>query len=47
MKEDVGKLKEVYDNEELNKLIDSYYQLDFEDVISGGLKTRFKVKLFF
>jgi len=42
MKEDVSKLKDIYDNEELNKLIDSYYQLDFEDVISGGIKTRFK-----
>ena len=39
----MGKLKEMYDDQELHNLIDSYYALDFEDVISGGLKTRFKV----
>jgi protein KRI1 len=36
------KLKELHQDEELNKLIDEYYQLDFEDIV-GGLKTRFHV----
>lgn len=44
-KDDLGKLKDMYDDQELHGLIDSYYALDFEDVISGGLKTRFKVYL--
>lgn len=44
MKEGVDKLKNMYNDQELHDLIDSYYQLDFEDVISGGVKTRFKVK---
>jgi len=43
VKEDVTKLKGMYKDKELEELIDSYYQLDFEDVISGGIKTRFKV----
>jgi len=42
VKEDVSKLKGIYKDKELDELIDSYYQLDFEDVISGGIKTRFK-----
>jgi len=42
IKDDPSKLKSHYEDEELNKLIDSYYQLDFEDIISGGIKTRFK-----
>ena len=25
-------------------MIDNYYKLDFEDIISGGIKTRFKYK---
>jgi len=31
------------DDEELKKLVDEYYALDFEDIISGGIKTKFKV----
>jgi len=42
VKEDVSKLKDIYQDKELEELIDSYYRLDFEDVISGGIKTRFK-----
>jgi hypothetical protein len=43
IKGDLEKLKEMHNDEELNSLIDSYYQLDFEDIIAGGIKTRFKV----
>lgn len=35
-------IKDKVPDEELKKLVDEYYQLDFEDVIAGGLKTRFK-----
>lgn len=38
------KLKNLVDDEELKKLVDEYYGLDFEDIIAGGIKTRFKVK---
>ena len=31
-------------SKKIDELIDSYYKLDFEDIISGGLKTRFKYK---
>jgi hypothetical protein len=31
-------------NQTIDSMIDSYYKLDFEDVISGGIKTRFKYK---
>jgi hypothetical protein len=31
-------------DDELNKLVAAYYNLDFEDIISGGIKTRFKVR---
>ena len=37
------KLKKLVDDEELKKLVDEYYGLDFEDIIAGGIKTRFKV----
>ena len=40
---DLEKLKEIYNDQELDELIDTYYKLDFEDIISGGIKTRFKV----
>lgn len=30
------------ETEELIKLIDDYHDVDFEDVIGGGIKTRFK-----
>jgi hypothetical protein len=43
MKEDLEKVKEIHEDDELNQLIDTYYQLDFEDIIAGGIKTRFKV----
>lgn len=46
MKQDVGKLKDLgFNDSKLNELIDQYYKLDFEDIISGGIKTRFKVLL--
>lgn len=32
----------IANDEELKKLIDGYYLADFEDIIAGGLKTRFK-----
>ena len=37
-----GKLKEQVQDTELQKLVDEYYDLDFEDVIAGGIKTKFK-----
>lgn len=40
--ENYHKLTELTDNPELAELIDDYYKIDFEDVIAGGLKTRFK-----
>lgn len=39
---DTTELKNKVKDNELKKLVDDYYQLDFEDVIAGGLKTRFK-----
>jgi protein KRI1 len=36
-------LKGKVNDEVLDKLVEEYYNLDFEDVIAGGLKTRFKV----
>lgn len=30
-------------DDELKKLVDEYYSLDFEDIIAGGIKTKFKV----
>ena len=38
---DFHKLEKLVDDE-LIKTIDEYHQLDYEDVIAGGLKTRFK-----
>lgn len=40
---DPHKLKNIVDDEELKKLVDEYYALDFEDIIAGGIKTKFKV----
>ena len=40
--EDYHKLAEVTKNPELAELVDDYYKIDFEDIIAGGLKTRFK-----
>lgn len=37
------KLKKLVDDEAIKKLVDEYYSLDFEDIIGGTLKTRFKV----
>ena len=37
------KFKEIINDEEINKLVNQYYGLNFEDVISGGIKTRFPV----
>lgn len=40
----MGKLKDYgLKDEKLDELIDQYYKIDFEDIISGGIKTRFKV----
>lgn len=36
-------LKNEVDDEELRKLVDEYYGVDFEDIIAGGIKTKFKV----
>lgn len=41
LENDPSKLKEVVNDEIINKLVNEYYSLDFEDVIAGGLKTRF------
>lgn len=41
-KEDYHKLQGSVADSELSKLVDEYYNIDFEDVIAGGLKTRFK-----
>ena len=41
-KEDYHKLQGVAEDSELSRLVDDYYNIDFEDVIAGGLKTRFK-----
>lgn len=40
--QDLMGLKNKVKDKELNKLIDDYYALDFEDVIAGGIKTRFQ-----
>ncbi|EGR27880.1 zz domain protein [Ichthyophthirius multifiliis] len=37
-----AKLKKYVNDEEIQKLVDQYYSVDFEDVITGGIKTRFK-----
>jgi len=44
---DPSKLTKHVDDREIQKLVDQYYSLDFEDVISGGIKTRFKVIIIF
>lgn len=36
------KLKQQIQDVEIQKLVDDYNNLDFEDVIAGGIKTRFK-----
>lgn len=41
-KEDYHRLEGAGVDPELSKLVDEYYGVDFEDVIAGGLKTRFK-----
>lgn len=41
-KEDFHKLESLGVDPELTKMVDEYYGIDFEDVIAGGLKTRFK-----
>lgn len=41
-KGDYHKLQAAGVDSELSKLVDEYYNIDFEDVIAGGLKTRFK-----
>lgn len=35
-------LKKKIDDKEIQKLVDEYYDLDFEDVIAGGIKTKYK-----
>ena len=35
-------MKKHLNNEDIDKLVEEYYMLDFEDLIAGGLKTRFK-----
>ncbi len=40
--EDPAELKKHLNNDEIDKLVEEYYMLDFEDLIAGGLKTRFK-----
>ncbi|EAR96396.3 KRI1 family carboxy-terminal protein (macronuclear) [Tetrahymena thermophila SB210] len=35
-------LKKYISDEEIQNLVDQYYNLDYEDVITGGIKTRFK-----
>ena len=32
-----NQIKSKIDDEQLNKLVDEYYTLDFEDVIAGGI----------
>jgi len=45
MMKDKSKMTEEEKKEYLDKLLDDYYNLDFEDVIGGGqIKTRFKYK---
>jgi protein KRI1 len=36
------RLKEMIGDADIQNLVDEYYNLDFEDVIAGGIKTRFK-----
>ena len=44
VKQDVNKIKELgIKDDKLAELIDLYYRVDFEDIIAGGIKTRFKV----
>lgn len=38
---DPERLKEKLPTD-LKKLVDEYYDLDFEDVIAGGIKTKFQ-----
>ncbi|KAL4456193.1 hypothetical protein ABPG74_014154 [Tetrahymena malaccensis] len=35
-------LKKYVTDDEIQNLVDQYYNLDYEDVITGGIKTRFK-----
>ena len=39
---DPSKLKSIVNDDLINKLVDEYYSLDFEDIIAGGIKTKFK-----
>lgn len=44
-KKNPHKLKDFVQDEEIQKLVDEYYGLDFEDIIAGNIKTKFKVWL--
>ncbi|KRX03734.1 hypothetical protein PPERSA_04242 [Pseudocohnilembus persalinus] len=43
-KGDLTKVQEHFSDDVIGKLVDEYYGLDFEDIIAGGIKTRFKYK---
>ena len=36
------KVKELLTQKDIDELVDEYIKCDFEDVIGGGLKTKFK-----
>jgi len=42
LKKDPDLIKQYTKDQELDEMIDNYYKLDFEDIITGGIKTRFK-----
>lgn len=37
------KIKELTTSKDIEEMVDEYLKYDFEDVLSGGLKTKFKV----
>ena len=40
--DDFSKLKDKVNDDEQMKMIDEYHDVDFEDVIAGGIKTKFR-----
>ena len=45
MDQNPEKIKELTDHEEIEKMVDEYMQNEFEGVIGGGVKTKFKVTM--
>lgn len=41
---DLNAVGKIVGDTEIDRIIDNYYKLDFEDIIAGGIKTRFKYK---